>query len=285
MDASRDLRRSCSRGRDGKLRGQWNRAWWFSYGLQIDSKVPVEGGAESLVVGERGFAPTPSLTEDDVVSGDRDSPILESAGRYDFLREGRVGRGLVVLAAPAVIREEPRSGREPILRAVVVAIVRGPLQVPVRFVPREAVAVLGLLVHLTFDETQRVEEGVSESHVREACVSVDFDQERHVIGRDAEAALGARDLGAEKRDPKAELHQEPMKGGIELVAKAPATVGDDFLEDSVPLENDRHAKVDVEVLEGNRAEMRGMKLPETFPRRAFRGLRADAGQIVLHVRQ
>jgi hypothetical protein len=191
----------------------------------------------------------------------------------------------VVLAASAVVREEARSGRESILHAVVVAVVSGALQVPVRFVPGEAVAVLGLLVQLTFDETQWVEERVPESHVRQPLVFVDFDQERHVVEGDAETALGAGDLGAEKGDPVAKLCQEPVKRGVELVAKASTTVFDDFLEDSVLFENDRDAAVDVEVLEGNRAEVGGMEFPQGCGGRAARGRSGNAGQIVSRFHQ
>src|SRR3990172_12760167 len=107
----------------------------------MDSEVPSEGFVPGLFVSEGSLASMIPLAKNDTVSRDGDPSILESAGRHDFLREGGVGGPLVVLAAPAVIREEARSGREPILHTVVFAVARGALQVPVRFVPGGAIAV------------------------------------------------------------------------------------------------------------------------------------------------
>jgi hypothetical protein len=110
-------------------------------------------------------------------------------------------------------------------------------------------------------------------------VFIDFDQERHVVG-DARNRPRASDLRAEKGDPVAKLCQEPVKRGVELVAEASTTVGDEFLEDSVRFENDRDAAVEVEVLEGNRAEVGGMEFPQGFGSRALRGRSGNAGQVV-----
>jgi hypothetical protein len=73
-----------------------------------------------------------------------------------------------------------------------------------------------------------------------------------VIEGYAEPALGARDFGAEKGGPIAELGQEPVERGVQLVAEAASAIDDDFPQDSFLLENDRHPSVDIEILEWNR---------------------------------
>jgi hypothetical protein len=76
-----------------------------------------------------------------------------------------------------------------------------------------------------------------------------------------------------------------MKGGVELVAETSPPIGDDFLQDPIPFEDDSDPAVDVEVLEGNGAEMGAVKLAKAFSRWTARGLGPDASEVVSKVHQ
>jgi hypothetical protein len=77
-----------------------------------------------------------------------------------------------------------------------------------------------------------------------------------------------------------ESPQEPVKAIIELVAEAPAALRHDLLQETLFLEDDGNAEMDVEILEGDRAEVREMQLAQDTERWRFRKVGSDPIQVI-----
>lgn len=68
----------------------------------------------------------------------------------------------------------------------------------------------------------------------------------------------------EQRHCEAECAQQRRECSVQVVAEPTPSTSHDLVDETLDVERDRHAEMDVEVLERDTTEMRGLKSPESL---------------------
>ncbi len=99
----------------------------------------------------------------------------------------------------------------------------------------------------------------------------------------AEAAARAPDAGREHGHLEAQRAQQRGEKAVQLVAEAAAPPHDDLVEQRSLVEHDRPAQPNVQVLEGNRQQVRQVQRPQRLAGRLDRAAVGDAVEICRNI--
>jgi hypothetical protein len=200
------------------------------------------------------FGPVSTMRRYESVQVKRDPPIRKSS-RADGPSGERGARGrLVVMTSLCIIAQLSRLLSEPILRPEVLFSSTQALEKPPRSVPRESETISELFVFRSGLEWYGEAKGIAEPHVGEPG-SLEIHTECHMVERNAKASFFAGHFGGEHRHLVTESSQEPGERCVELIAKASASVPDDFFQDLLFVQLDFDTPVNIQVLERHVHEM------------------------------
>src|ERR1700691_4247340 len=197
------------------------------------------------------------------------------------LGEMRFERGLMEAATFREIGERMRFEPETVLRhpiAGIGSVAVAAQQDAVSAIRVDAISGAALRLGTGIVKAHGQAESIAETHVGEPWFA-EIHLQRQMVERRAEAAGLPGDLRGKHSNWKAQLPQQRAKEAVQLIAEAAPAAGNHLVEKRSEVERELTAQVDVEVLKGNRVQMRQMQPAQRSRRDVQRSGVGEAAQV------